>query len=477
MSEAASAANSATASAIAFVGASSIEGYRPFQEDKSQVWKITDEDLTLIGVYDGHGGAKVSSICADPETGILNRIYSHPEFKTDIKKAIHETMMSFDQYLRDRDDYEDFNFQGTTVVIGIIHDGKIFMANVGDSRGVFTNSNGDVFHTVDHEPDSEVERINAAGGYVINNYVQGDQGNLNLSRAIGDNCFKVDPRKTPDSILEESVMTEQEARLMIFLGRDCVQKIISYDRDVINYVMDMSQEVLLFSSTFGFILFEFFSYLKEEDFRNRQTLIDQGFADEFVREIFKGQCLYRTELADTKARQCIEAFKQDYSVIRDIIIKSGKKTICGLRSLRSSFFDKVSKLSPEEKELIKMTSIDKFDTFYRLPKNYFPILGSKGPEDFIVTAIPSFPLDEFQDFQVSLFASDGLFKVTSNEQALKAIYHKLQQGKTLDVISRELCDEAIHSGDNITCVIVLEPSFYEKIRNSDFSAIPEKYRM
>lgn len=69
-----------------------------------------------------------------------------------------------------------------------------FQANAGDSRAIAS-----VWGTVeplsyDHKPykESEIKRIKAAGGWVINNRVN---GNLALSRALGDFVFKKNHRK------------------------------------------------------------------------------------------------------------------------------------------------------------------------------------------------------------------------------------------------------------------------------------------
>jgi len=67
---------------------------------------------------------------------------------------------------------------------------KYYVANAGDSRCVlFTKENKVIPLSEDHKPDDELEkkRIEHAGGIVSEGRIN---GNLNLSRAIGDLEFK-----------------------------------------------------------------------------------------------------------------------------------------------------------------------------------------------------------------------------------------------------------------------------------------------
>ena len=91
---------------------------------------------------------------------------------------------------------------GTTAVIAVIVDGAIHVANAGDSRAVLCCRPGGagaprtaVALTTDHKPASPAEaaRIRAAGGFVSSiGGVTRVNGNLSLSRAIGDLQYKGD---------------------------------------------------------------------------------------------------------------------------------------------------------------------------------------------------------------------------------------------------------------------------------------------
>ena len=82
------------------------------------------------------------------------------------------------------------SYAGCTANVCIIANNKLYCANAGDSRSVLGMSNDSAFAmSIDHKPDDDLEkkRISQAGGYVTDGRVN---GNLNLSRALGDMEYK-----------------------------------------------------------------------------------------------------------------------------------------------------------------------------------------------------------------------------------------------------------------------------------------------
>jgi len=79
---------------------------------------------------------------------------------------------------------------GCTANISLIVDGILYCANTGDSRTLICSGGRPMPMSEDHKPFDEVEynRIYNANGYVSN---EGRvDGNLNLSRCIGDFEYK-----------------------------------------------------------------------------------------------------------------------------------------------------------------------------------------------------------------------------------------------------------------------------------------------
>jgi len=80
------------------------------------------------------------------------------------------------------------------------------VANAGDSRAVLCRANGTTLPlSFDHKPQQEVEmsRITKAGGFV--NHFGRVNGNLNLSRSLGDLKYKQVPGIPP----QEQIITAE----------------------------------------------------------------------------------------------------------------------------------------------------------------------------------------------------------------------------------------------------------------------------
>ena len=83
---------------------------------------------------------------------------------------------------------------GSTLILALHDSGSVWVANVGDSRGVFSTDTGlAVPMSYDHKPCQlkEKKRIQEAGGFVAMNGVWRVMGVLATSRALGDYPLKV----------------------------------------------------------------------------------------------------------------------------------------------------------------------------------------------------------------------------------------------------------------------------------------------
>lgn len=88
---------------------------------------------------------------------------------------------------------------GCTAVVALKVDNKLYVANAGDSRAVLCRAGGVAYPlSEDHKPNQpgELARINAAGGFV--NQIGRVNGNLNLSRSLGDLKYKQVPGVAPE---------------------------------------------------------------------------------------------------------------------------------------------------------------------------------------------------------------------------------------------------------------------------------------
>lgn len=148
---------------------------RDYQEDRFTHATIDGGDF--FGVYDGHGGAHVSSFLAEELYKIFEETDSTVEnkFKNAFAKA-------------ERGSCKFWPKEGSTALVTYIDKNKmLYCAWVGDTRAVLECNNKVCFFTKDHKPDREDEkqRIEKAGGMLYKQGVWRVNG-LAISRSIGD---------------------------------------------------------------------------------------------------------------------------------------------------------------------------------------------------------------------------------------------------------------------------------------------------
>jgi len=162
-------------------------------EDAHQhILELSPEDASAsyFAVFDGHGGAKVAKYA---EIHLHRHIVKRQEYiDGDITGAIREGFLECDRVMKSDEDFKD-ELSGCTAVIVLLRGEKLWCGNAGDSRCVAGVAGSPYPLSNDHKPNDqkEKERIIAAGGSVDFNRVN---GNLALSRALGDFLFKMNDR-------------------------------------------------------------------------------------------------------------------------------------------------------------------------------------------------------------------------------------------------------------------------------------------
>jgi len=179
------------------VGSSCMQGWRVSMEDAHcHILSLTPEDseAAYYGVFDGHGGAKVAAYSAN---NLHRYIVRRPEYSDgDVIQALKEGFFECDRSMKNEESLKD-EMAGCTAVVVMTKGKELWCANAGDSRCVAGIKGSAKALSVDHKPmdTKEKERIEAAGGFVEFNRVN---GNLALSRAMGDFVFKMND-KLPQS--------------------------------------------------------------------------------------------------------------------------------------------------------------------------------------------------------------------------------------------------------------------------------------
>lgn len=163
---------------------------------RSSEQQPSTERLRFFAVYDGHGGSTVAKYSGDT---IHFRLRSTPEYQNgDYVAALKRAFLATDEDLRSNPDFNNDPSGCTAVAALITPSGEILVANAGDSRSVLSVNGVAEPMSHDHKPVNRDEnsRIVAAGGFVEFGRVN---GNLALSRAIGDFEFKQNKDLSPEA--------------------------------------------------------------------------------------------------------------------------------------------------------------------------------------------------------------------------------------------------------------------------------------
>ena len=252
---------------ISFV-VSEMQGWRDQMEDSTLTLLKLDEplsDISLFGIFDGHGGPMVSKICeqsfpleicrqarsCDDLTTVLERAYTEIDAFLQTTGSLKNMRVgSASSIPLSRIDEPEgvprenlFDFIGSTAVIVLMKGKELFVSNAGDSRAILCRGGMALELSRDHKPESprERSRIENAGGRVsvVGPCHRVDFG-LNLSRALGDFLYKRNtdlPASHQKITAVPEIVTEtlQDDDEFIILGCDGIFELLT-SQQVINFV-------------------------------------------------------------------------------------------------------------------------------------------------------------------------------------------------------------------------------------------------
>lgn len=162
---------------------SSLKGVRDSQEDAHVI--ASKGNTALLGVFDGHGGSRVSRFLEENIPKYLLK-FVFPISKTKITRIfdyIEEKLVKNHKRVA--------NNQGSTCVCVVKSAEHLTCINVGDSRAVLCRDSKVVPLSTDHKPNTKEEkaRIKKLGGEKFIKKAEGDDWrikNLSVSRSFGD---------------------------------------------------------------------------------------------------------------------------------------------------------------------------------------------------------------------------------------------------------------------------------------------------
>ncbi|KAF2072164.1 hypothetical protein CYY_006523 [Polysphondylium violaceum] len=174
--------------------------YRRTMEDEHVIIDCFggEPDQGYFAIYDGHGGRGAVEFTAKTlHNNLLEEINKDPS--GDILEHFKSSYLLTDKQM----ERESIQFSGTTSITALIRNTNgqrtLYVANAGDARAVICHNKVAERLSYDHKgsDSDETKRIMDAGGFVVNNRVNGI---LAVTRSLGDHSMKEyvvgDPYKT-----------------------------------------------------------------------------------------------------------------------------------------------------------------------------------------------------------------------------------------------------------------------------------------
>uniref|UniRef100_A0A672FRA9 Protein phosphatase 1L n=1 Tax=Salarias fasciatus TaxID=181472 RepID=A0A672FRA9_SALFA len=164
----------------------SIQGRREHMEDRFEVLTdiVNKTHPSIFGIFDGHGGEAAADFAKAHLPEALHNL-SYPSI-------LEQQILTLDREMLDMLS-TTYNEAGTTCLVALLSDQELTVANVGDSRGVLCDKDGNAVPlSQDHKPYQlkERKRIKKAGGFISFNGSWRVQGILAMSRSLGDYPLK-----------------------------------------------------------------------------------------------------------------------------------------------------------------------------------------------------------------------------------------------------------------------------------------------
>jgi protein phosphatase 2C family protein 2/3 len=160
------------------------------QVENIGITTVPGQRVSFYGVYDGHGGVNTAKLV---QAALHKNIVANPKFAAgDIQGALTEGFLETDEAIVSTSNQEGW-MNGSTGVVAVVADTKVYIANVGDSEACLVSEvDGELVTenlTTPHKANDPIEkkRVEDLGGHVFFGRVFGA---LAVSRSFGDSKFK-----------------------------------------------------------------------------------------------------------------------------------------------------------------------------------------------------------------------------------------------------------------------------------------------
>lgn len=229
-------------------------GKRAYMEDRfviehagsTSMDKENSMPISLLAVFDGHGGSAASQFCSDWISSYIRK--KNDYYPDNISLAVESAFIKIDS-----DFVSSGLLDGTTACAVTIAGKRIMCCNSGDSRAIIVKRDGSVVAlSIDHKPDrdDETKRINDLGGRIIHWGRWRVEGVLAVSRSIGD--AKLKPYVTAEPEIVEHEIENDDMFLVIAsdgvwdtMSSDLVAKFVIVNTcNIVNKSLEVDDKLL-----------------------------------------------------------------------------------------------------------------------------------------------------------------------------------------------------------------------------------------
>lgn len=143
------------------------------------------DPVGVYAVFGGHGGSTASELCA---RNFAPTLLEDDVFAVDPLQSMANAVSAMEAFICAKSKI-DRVYYGTTLLLVVVRHGRLYVANVGDSRAVLAVESSVVRLSTDHSvaSKSELARCRNAGAFFVDGRLN---GLTNYTRSLGDLHFK-----------------------------------------------------------------------------------------------------------------------------------------------------------------------------------------------------------------------------------------------------------------------------------------------
>ena len=157
----------------------------------------------LLILADGMGGHKGGALASDTVIQTIARKYRRSRPKDDILAVLERSILSAHKAVRSKAKKDSsLVAMGSTVVAAVPGDGKLYIANVGDSRAYLVNSEGVRQLTQDHSTVAELLRAGEITPEEVHDHPQRSR----LTMAISARRTEIEPYRAAFELKQEDII-------------------------------------------------------------------------------------------------------------------------------------------------------------------------------------------------------------------------------------------------------------------------------